>query len=184
MMRGAEFDEMSFKLMEKYKDDFPNADVEAVMQRIMQRMVKLKVDMRRDFREKDPHCTGFVPNKSVFFAVLDRYKVMEGLNDHEKLTLLRKFVPHHHLDTHQDTPVEYVYMCDMLSFMYSCDLERSSKKFIGRSTAGPEGVGGEGEGGSAPEDEPIVRRRRRSVLGHARPEDFVMLLSLIEVPWR
>ena len=159
-----DFDVNSLKIMEQYKDYFPHADIDSVLHKIMNTLATTGVNLRLAFHRADPRGTGCVASKQAFLQVFEQNEVLEraGLSEHEKITLLRKFVP----DGPAESPIGYVHMCDMLAFMYSCNLEKDVTAAAGGS------------------DERIVKRRRRASLTSATPEEFVMLLSIIEVPWR
>ena len=175
VMQITEFDENSLKVMEQYKEYFPCADIDVVLDKIMNALERSGTDVRAAFRQVDPAATGFVASKELFLQTFDKHAMLVMLSEHEKVTLLRKFVPEHDIvnsPPSDDTPVEYVHMCDMLAFMFSCKLEKLA-------SAAPGGIGS-----GAAANERVVKRRRRAVLTGAAADEFVMLLSIIEVPWR
>lgn len=87
-----EMDNLSLKFCESYPDEFPYSDTFRIVSEIMAKVLDNRIDLRPIFRRADTRNVGYL-SQEAFIVSLDSLNLplVDGLNDQELLTLIRRF---------------------------------------------------------------------------------------------
>lgn len=124
MFRIVEIDNVSLNFCESYPEEFPMSDAQRILSVVLGKCMDSGVDLRQYLQEADPLRLGRLSRESII-SKLDSMQLVAGLNDHELLTLLRRFRASEPQQQPQGKEKErkefYVYteLCDHLSQLYA-----------------------------------------------------------------
>jgi hypothetical protein len=132
MFQIVEIDNVSLNFCESYPEEFPMSDIQRVLLIVLNKCVESRLDLRKFLAEADSLRSGRLL-RDIIIAKMDSAHLISELNDHELLTLLRRFRAH---DVQQQQKWDlYIYpeLCDMLSFLYATQLVSGRVHAVGPS---------------------------------------------------
>lgn len=113
-MQITEMDGQSMDFCESNPDEFPLFDITRILSKIMTAARSSRVSFRGLFHARDTTNSGIISTGDEFLAILEDVGVLEALNQHEKIVLVREYC------THKAQPqlgIAYPEFCDSMAVM-------------------------------------------------------------------